>query len=79
MTTKHKSPTFGSSIHPRLSKVRGGRQSTQALSITLFAISSKGSHWPTNIEVQKDMSNAFGIYRKHIRNNKSYIRLNRII
>ncbi|RRT55360.1 hypothetical protein B296_00010956 [Ensete ventricosum] len=75
MTTKHKSPTFGSSIHPHLSTVRGGRQSTRALSITPFAIFGKGSHWPTNIEVQKDMSNAFGIYRKHTRNNKSYMRL----
>ncbi|RRT31307.1 hypothetical protein B296_00057652 [Ensete ventricosum] len=79
MTTKRKSPTSRSSIHLRLSEVIGGRQSTRALSITLFTISSKGSHCPTNTRVQKDMSNKFDIYRKHMRNNKSYIHLNRII
>ncbi|RRT49353.1 hypothetical protein B296_00046372 [Ensete ventricosum] len=79
MTTKHKSPTFGSSIHPCLSQVIGGRQSTQALSITPFTISGKCSHCPTNTEVQKDMSNEFDIYRKHMQNNKSYMCLNRII
>ncbi|RRT56906.1 hypothetical protein GW17_00028872 [Ensete ventricosum] len=51
----------------------------RALSITSFIIFGKGSHCPTNIRVQKDMSNEFGIYRKHMRNNKSYICLNRII
>ncbi|RWV89576.1 hypothetical protein BHE74_00045611 [Ensete ventricosum] len=66
-------------IHPRLSEVIGDRQSMQALSITPFTIYGKGSHCPTNIEVQMDMSNEFGIYRKHMRNNKSYMRLNRII
>ncbi|RWV96498.1 hypothetical protein GW17_00040785 [Ensete ventricosum] len=79
MTTKHKSPTSRSSIHPRLSEVIGGRQSLRALSITPFTISGKGSHCPTNTGVQKDMSNKFGIYRKHMRNNKSYMCLNRII
>ncbi|RWW11921.1 hypothetical protein GW17_00024430 [Ensete ventricosum] len=69
----------GSSIHSCLSKVIGGRQSTWALSITPFIISDKDSHCPTNTRVQKDMSNEFGIYRKHMQNNKSYIRLNRII
>ncbi|RZS20000.1 hypothetical protein BHM03_00052467 [Ensete ventricosum] len=62
-----------------MSKVIGGRQSTRALSITPFTISSNGSHCPTNTGVQKDMSNEFGIYQKHMRNNKSYMRLNRII
>ncbi|RWW47497.1 hypothetical protein BHE74_00046505 [Ensete ventricosum] len=79
MTTKHRSPTSRSSIHPRLSEVIGGQQSTRALSISFFTISDKGSHCPTNIRVQKDMSNEFGIYQKHMRNNKSYIHLNRII
>ncbi|RRT38249.1 hypothetical protein B296_00046603 [Ensete ventricosum] len=51
----------------------------QALSITPFTISSKGSHCPTNTGVQKHMSNEFSIYRKHMRNNKSYMHLNRII
>ncbi|RWV84009.1 hypothetical protein GW17_00054318 [Ensete ventricosum] len=73
MTTKHKSPTSRSSIHPHLSEVTGDRQSTWALSITPFTIFDKGSHCPTNTRVQKDMSNKFGIYRKHMRNNKSYI------
>ncbi|RWW27236.1 hypothetical protein GW17_00008345 [Ensete ventricosum] len=78
MTTKCKSPT-SSSIHPHLSEVIRGRQSTQALSITPFTISGKGSHCPINIGVQKDISNKFGIYRKYIRNNKSYMCLNRKI
>ncbi|RWV89218.1 hypothetical protein GW17_00048640 [Ensete ventricosum] len=68
-----------SSIYPHLSEVIGGRQSTRALSITSFTISGKGTHCPTNTGVQKDMSNKFGIYRKHMRNNKSYICLNKII
>ncbi|RRT42942.1 hypothetical protein B296_00042793 [Ensete ventricosum] len=68
-----------SSVHPRLSEVIGGRQSTRALSITPFTISDKGSRCPTNTEVQKDMSNGFGLYRKHMWNNKSYMHLNKII
>ncbi|RZS01900.1 hypothetical protein BHM03_00031851 [Ensete ventricosum] len=79
MITKHKSPTSRSSIHPRLSEVIGGQQSTWALSITPFTISGKGSHCPTNTRVQKDMSNEFGLYRKNMQNNKSYMPLNRII
>ncbi|RRT52193.1 hypothetical protein B296_00046950 [Ensete ventricosum] len=51
----------------------------QALSITPFTISDKGSHYPTNTGVQKDISNKFDIYRKHMRNNKSCMGLNRII
>ncbi|RRT31910.1 hypothetical protein B296_00050474 [Ensete ventricosum] len=50
-----------------------------ALSITPFTISGKDSHCLINIIVQKDMSNEFGIYRKHMGNNKSFIRLNIII
>ncbi|RRT35923.1 hypothetical protein B296_00014383 [Ensete ventricosum] len=68
-----------SSIHPCLREVIGGQRSIRALSITPFTISGKGSHYPTNIRVQKDMSNEFSIYRKYIRSNKSYIYLNRII
>ncbi|RWV97719.1 hypothetical protein GW17_00039473 [Ensete ventricosum] len=79
MTTKHKSPTSTSSIHPCLSELIGGRQSTRSLSITPFTISGKGSHCPTNTGVQKDMSNKFDIYRKHMWNKKSYMHLNRII
>ncbi|RRT69837.1 hypothetical protein B296_00016818 [Ensete ventricosum] len=79
MTTKHKSHTSRSSIHPCLSEVIRGQQSTRALSITPFTISGKGSHYPTNTRVQKDMSNKFDIYRKHMQNNKSYMHLNRII
>ncbi|RRT44103.1 hypothetical protein B296_00040771 [Ensete ventricosum] len=67
-----------SSIHPRLSDVIRGQRSTLALSITLFTISGKGSHFPQTPKY-KGMSNEFGIYRKHIRNNKSYMHLNRII
>ncbi|RZS14556.1 hypothetical protein BHM03_00046261 [Ensete ventricosum] len=79
MTTKHRSPTSRSSIHPRLSEVIGGQQSTQALNITPFIITGKGLHCPTNTGVQKDISNKFGIYWKHMLNNKSYMCLNRII
>ncbi|RWW35875.1 hypothetical protein BHE74_00059172 [Ensete ventricosum] len=68
-----------SSIHPRLSEVIGGRQCMWALSITPFTISGKGSYCPTNTGVKKDMSNKFGIYRKHMRNNKLYMHLKRII
>ncbi|RWW40247.1 hypothetical protein BHE74_00054357 [Ensete ventricosum] len=50
-----------------------------ARSITPFTISGKGSHCPTNTKVQKDMSNEFGIYQKHMQNNKSYMHINRII
>ncbi|RRT33331.1 hypothetical protein B296_00015628, partial [Ensete ventricosum] len=64
---------------PRLSEVIRGRQSTRALSITPFTISGKGSYCPTNTGVQKDTSNKFDIYRKHMQNNKSYMRLNKII
>ncbi|RWV80756.1 hypothetical protein GW17_00057919 [Ensete ventricosum] len=79
MTIKHKSPTSRSSIHPRLSEIIGGWQSTRALSITPFTISGKGSNYPINIGVQKDMSNKFGIYQKHMQNNKSYMHPNKII
>ncbi|RRT70731.1 hypothetical protein B296_00013886 [Ensete ventricosum] len=79
MTTKYKSPTSRSSIHPRLSEVIGDQQSTRALSITPFTIYGNGSYCCTNTRVQKDMSNKFDIYRKHMRNNKSYMHLNRII
>ncbi|RRT55995.1 hypothetical protein B296_00037474, partial [Ensete ventricosum] len=56
------SPTFGSSIHPRLSKIIGGRQSIVGFSITPFTISCKGLHYPTNTKVQKDMSNEIDIH-----------------
>ncbi|RWW03764.1 hypothetical protein GW17_00033048 [Ensete ventricosum] len=79
MTTKHKSPTSGSSIHPRLSEVIGGSSIHPRLSITPFTISGKGSHYPTNTGVQKNISNEFSIYQEHIWNNKSYICLNKII
>ncbi|RWW17673.1 hypothetical protein GW17_00018392, partial [Ensete ventricosum] len=73
------SPTFGSSIHPHLGEVSRGRQSITSSNIIPFIISSKGPKYPTNTRVQKDMSNEFGIYRKHMQNNKSYICLNKII
>ncbi|RWW41726.1 hypothetical protein BHE74_00052790 [Ensete ventricosum] len=62
MTIRQKSPTSGSSIHPRLGEVRASR----AQSITPFIIFGKGSHYPTNIRIQKDMSNKSGIYPKHM-------------
>ncbi|RZR97741.1 hypothetical protein BHM03_00027000, partial [Ensete ventricosum] len=49
-------------------------RASQALSITPFTISSKGSHYLINTIVQKSiLSNKIGIYRKHIRNNKVYM------
>ncbi|RWW39574.1 hypothetical protein BHE74_00055082 [Ensete ventricosum] len=57
---------FGSSIHPRLSEVIGGNRTSWALNITSFTIFDKGSHYPINTIVQKDISNKSGIYRKHM-------------
>ncbi|RWW06386.1 hypothetical protein GW17_00030291 [Ensete ventricosum] len=71
MTTKYKTPTSGSSINPRLSEVIGGRQSKASSSIAPFTISGKGSHYPTNTKVQKDMNNEIDTHSKHMRNNES--------
>ncbi|RWV90065.1 hypothetical protein BHE74_00020088 [Ensete ventricosum] len=73
MTTKHKSLTSGSSIHPRLSEVIGGQQSKAGSSITPFTISGKGSHYPTNTRVQKDMNKEIDMHWKHMRNNESFM------
>ncbi|RRT74437.1 hypothetical protein B296_00010178, partial [Ensete ventricosum] len=54
-------------------KSEGAGRASWAQSITPFTISSKGSHYPTNIGVQKNISNKSGIYRKHMRNNKTYM------
>ncbi|RZR78112.1 hypothetical protein BHM03_00003370 [Ensete ventricosum] len=74
MTTKHKSPTSRSSIHSRLDKVIGGRQSivgSKHNSLYHFRQKFTLSH---ETKVQKDiMSNKIGIYHKHIRNNGIYI------
>ncbi|THU42913.1 hypothetical protein C4D60_Mb00t02090 [Musa balbisiana] len=53
MTTKQKSPTSGSSIHPRLSEVNGADRASRALCITPFTISSKGSQYPTRHQSTK--------------------------
>ncbi|RRT63307.1 hypothetical protein B296_00026063 [Ensete ventricosum] len=45
----------------------------RALSITPFTISDKGSHYPINTIVQKDIGNKISIYQKHMRNNKIYM------
>ncbi|RWV85373.1 hypothetical protein GW17_00052841 [Ensete ventricosum] len=73
MTIKQKSPTFGSFIHPCLGEVRRDRQSIAGSIITPITISGKGSHYPTNTRVQKDMTNKSDISRKHMRNNKIYM------
>ncbi|RWW01054.1 hypothetical protein BHE74_00055087, partial [Ensete ventricosum] len=73
------SSTSESSIHPCLGEVNGGRQSIVALSTIPFTISGKGLKYPIDTRVQKDMNNEFGIYRKHMRNNKTCTRLNKII
>ncbi|RWW63702.1 hypothetical protein BHE74_00029093, partial [Ensete ventricosum] len=54
-------------------KSEGVGRTSQAQNITPFTISGKGSHYPTNSRVQKDMSNKSDIYRKHMRNNKIYM------
>ncbi|RZS27636.1 hypothetical protein BHM03_00061148 [Ensete ventricosum] len=73
MTIKQKSPTSGSSIHPRLGEVRRDRQSIAGSKHNSLTISGKGSHYPTNTGVQKDMSNKSGISRKHMQNNEIYM------
>ncbi|RWW02387.1 hypothetical protein GW17_00034525 [Ensete ventricosum] len=74
MTTKHKSPTSGSSIHPRLSHVNGaGKSIAGSKHNTLYHFCQRSRIYPTNTRVQKDMSNKIGIYRKHMRNNKIYM------
>ncbi|THU60369.1 hypothetical protein C4D60_Mb07t11940 [Musa balbisiana] len=56
MTTKQKSPTSGSSIHPRLSEVNGASRASRALCITPFTISGKGSQYPTRHQSTKKMT-----------------------
>ncbi|RRT57572.1 hypothetical protein B296_00000670 [Ensete ventricosum] len=73
MTTKYKSLTSRSSIHPRLSEAIRGRQSITGSKHTPFIIYGKGSHYPTNTIVQKNISNKSDIYRKHMRNNEIYM------
>ncbi|RRT34681.1 hypothetical protein B296_00030417 [Ensete ventricosum] len=74
MTTKHKSSTFGSSIHPRLSEVSGADKSiASSKHNTLYHFWQKSREYPTNTIVQKDINNKSGIYRKHIRNNEIYM------
>ncbi|RWV77167.1 hypothetical protein GW17_00062045 [Ensete ventricosum] len=66
MTIKQKSPTFGSSIHPRLGEVRRGWQSiagSKHNSIYHFWQRFTLSHKHQN---KKDMSNKSVIYRKHM-------------
>ncbi|RWV84947.1 hypothetical protein BHE74_00040576 [Ensete ventricosum] len=79
MTTKHKSPTTGSSIHPHQSEVSGADKSIGSKHNIPFTISGKGLEYPTNTIVQKDMRNKFSLYRKHMRNNKLCMCLNKII
>ncbi|RZS05232.1 hypothetical protein BHM03_00035719 [Ensete ventricosum] len=62
MTTKLKSPTSRSSIHPYLSEVNQvGKSIAVSKHNTLYHF-SKGLEYPTNTRVQKDMSNKIGIY-----------------
>ena len=57
MTTWQKSPTSGSSIHPRLGEVRGRRQSIAGSKHIPFTISGKGPNNPINTRVQEDSFN----------------------
>ncbi|RRT67203.1 hypothetical protein B296_00002706 [Ensete ventricosum] len=73
MTTKHKSPTSGGSIHPRLSKVNGANKSIVGSEHnTLYHF----WQWSRNISQTseyKRTSNKSGISRKHMRNNEIYM------
>ncbi|RRT33814.1 hypothetical protein B296_00044154 [Ensete ventricosum] len=74
MTTKHKSPTSGSSIHPRLSGVSGADKSIAGSEHnTIYHFWQRSRKYLTNTRVQKDMSNKSGISQKHMRNNEIYI------
>ncbi|RZS04125.1 hypothetical protein BHM03_00034408 [Ensete ventricosum] len=80
MTTKHKSPTFRSSIHPRLSEVNGADRASWALTTIPFIISGKGpnlshKHHSTKGHEQQnwDISKAHAEQRNiHMPNMKSY-------
>ncbi|RZS28143.1 hypothetical protein BHM03_00061706 [Ensete ventricosum] len=74
MTTKHKSPTSESFIHPRLSEVDGaGKSIAGSEHNTLYHFWQRSRKYPINTKVQKNMSNKSGISRKHMRNNEIYI------
>ncbi|RWW11099.1 hypothetical protein BHE74_00026407 [Ensete ventricosum] len=74
MIIKHKSPTSGSSIHPCLSEVNGaGKSIAGSEHNTLYHFWQISRKYPTNIGIQKDMSNKSGISRKHMRNNEIYM------
>ncbi|RWW35679.1 hypothetical protein BHE74_00059357 [Ensete ventricosum] len=74
MTTKHKPPTSGSSIYPRLSEVSGaGKSIAGSEHNTLYHFWQRSRKYPINTRVQKNMSNKSGIYQKHMRNNEIYM------
>ncbi|RRT35750.1 hypothetical protein B296_00026834 [Ensete ventricosum] len=75
MTTKHKSPTSESSIHPRLSEVIGADKSIAGSEHNKYPLPflAKVHKYPTNTRVQKDMSNKSDISRKHMQNNEIYM------
>ncbi|RZR74372.1 hypothetical protein BHM03_00035940 [Ensete ventricosum] len=74
MTTKHKSPTSRSSIHPRLSEVSGADKSiADSEHNTIYHFWQRSRKYPTNTGVQKDMSNKSDISQKHMRNNEIYM------
>ena len=62
MTTWQKSPTSGSSIHPRLGEVKGADRASQAL-----------SNIPQTPEYKRIVWTINSTYRKHTRNNKTYM------
>ncbi|RWV95166.1 hypothetical protein GW17_00042235 [Ensete ventricosum] len=65
---------FGSSIHPRLSKVSGaGKSIAGSKHNTLYHFWQRSKKYPINTRVQKDMSNRSDIYHKHMRNNEIYM------
>uniref|UniRef100_A0A804K7Z3 Uncharacterized protein n=1 Tax=Musa acuminata subsp. malaccensis TaxID=214687 RepID=A0A804K7Z3_MUSAM len=67
------SPTSGSSIHPRLGEVKGGRQSIAGSKHIPFTISGKGPDNPTHQSTRGQCLTISSIYRKHTRNNQTYM------
>ncbi|RZS08575.1 hypothetical protein BHM03_00039557, partial [Ensete ventricosum] len=73
-------PRLGAQSTHILVKSEGAGIASRTIRITPFTISSKGSHYPIKIGVQKDiLSNKIDIYLKHMQNNEMYMCLYEII
>ncbi|RWW74216.1 hypothetical protein BHE74_00017844 [Ensete ventricosum] len=80
MTTKHKSPTSGSSIHPCLSEFIGGRQSiVGSKHNSFYHFWQKFTLSHKHHSTKKHVYNEIGMHLKHMRNNETCMRLYEII